>query len=134
MRKGGWRERLRTVSEVWRQAEYRGTEFDATAVAYDRHRPRYPSALFADLALNYGVGTGDSKDAVETDSRFMTLGQRRYRFDRKLDAHTFVQLTKTYGGRLDGDLLAEIEALINTEFGGTVTKVEEAAVYSYRRL
>jgi SAM-dependent methyltransferase len=249
------------VSEVWRGAEYRSAEFNATALRYDRHRPRYPQALFDDLvrvyrlepgdrAVEIGAGTGiatlpliecgfevsaiepapamaalleakagrraqvvvgrfeeatvetpvdlvaafnswhwidpargvehlvevlapdgvvalvwtevtswgeepfesrladlmggpwvaqaaeivNSKDAIETDGRFTKLAHRRYRFDRRLDAHTFVEVTKTYGGRWADELLAEIEALINNEFGGAITKEEEAAVYAYRRL
>ena len=249
------------MSEVWRGAEQRSAEFDAAALAYDRYRPRYPSALFVDLMAVYGLepddrvveigaGTGiattplvecgfrvtaiepavamaalleakvgprvqvivgrfeeaavegsvdliaafnswhwvdpvrgverlvevlrpggvvalvwtevvswgedpfadrladlsgrpwigqmaeivNSKDAVATDGRFTTLGQRRYQFDRKLDAQTLVEVTRSYGAHLTDDLLADIEGLINNEFGGNVTKVEEAAVYAYRRL
>lgn len=76
----------------------------------------------------------DSKDAIEGDGRFTELTQRRYRFDRHLDAHSFVEVARTYGGHLTEDLLVEIEGLINNEFDGKVTKVEEAAVYAYRRL
>ena len=75
-----------------------------------------------------------SKDVVATDGRFSTLGERRYRFDRKLGAHSFVEATRTYGAHPTDDVLVEVEALINSEFGGEVTKVEEAAVYIYRRL
>ena len=53
------------VSEVWRGAEHRIAEFDAAAVAYDRYRPRYPSALFADLMAVYGL---------EPDERVMEIG------------------------------------------------------------
>lgn len=75
-----------------------------------------------------------SKDCIEPDERFMKLAPRRYRFERRLDADTFVEVTRTYGNHLGENVLADIAALINNEFGGTVTKVEEAAVYAYRRV
>ena len=74
-----------------------------------------------------------SKDVVENDSRFAPLGERQYRFQRALDAHAFVEVTKTYGGHLSDHVLREVEDLINNEFDGTVTKVEEASVYTYQR-
>ncbi len=76
----------------------------------------------------------DSKDVVATDERFTPIGQRRYRFERPLDARSFVEVTRTYGGHLSEPLLLEVEALIHDEFGGTVTKVEEAALHAYRLL
>ena len=45
-----------------------------------------------------------------------------------------MEVTRTYGAHPTDDVLVEVEALINNEFGGEVTKVEEAAVYIYRRL
>jgi SAM-dependent methyltransferase len=74
----------------------------------------------------------DTKHAVESDVRFTKLAERRYRSERRLDAGTFAEVTRTYG-RPPENLLVEIEALINAEFGGAVTKVEEAVVYAYQR-
>jgi SAM-dependent methyltransferase len=76
----------------------------------------------------------NTKDVVATDGRFTTLDPRRYRFQRELDAHAFVEVTRTYGGHLSDDLVVEIEAVINNDFEGKVTKVEEAVVHAYRRL
>jgi hypothetical protein len=53
--------------------------------------------------------------------------------DRKSYAHTFVEVTRSCGDRPNDALLVEIETLINNEFGGIATNVEEAAVYVYRR-
>lgn len=247
------------MSEVWRGAGRRTSEFDAVALAYDRYRPRYPAALFDDLStvcglepgdrvIEIGAGTGiatlpliecgfqvtaiepasamaavlnakvgdravvvvgrfedteveervdllaafnswhwvnptrgverslqllgpegvvavvwteviswgeepfaerlaqlsgspwglssdiaGSRYAIEADARFIPLGQRKYRFDRRLDARTFVEVTRTYGAHLRDDLLSRIEAVITNEFGGHVTKVEEAVLYAYGR-
>ena len=41
--------RLRAVTELWRLAEDRVSEFDAIAVDYKRYRPRYPERLFDDI-------------------------------------------------------------------------------------
>jgi SAM-dependent methyltransferase len=74
-----------------------------------------------------------SKEAISDDDRFTELTPRRYRFERPLDALSFVGVTKTYGVHPPPDVLTKIEALINDEFGGTVAKVEEATVHTYRR-
>jgi SAM-dependent methyltransferase len=74
-----------------------------------------------------------SRDAISDDDRFTELTPRKYRFERPLDALSFVGVTKTYGRHPPPDLLTRIEALINDEFGGMVTKVEEATVHTYRR-
>jgi SAM-dependent methyltransferase len=61
--------RLRAVTELWRLAEDRVSEFDAIAVDYKRYRPRYPERLFDDIvetgelsqgarAVEIGAGTG----------------------------------------------------------------------------
>ncbi len=57
------------VTDLWRLAEDRVSEFDAIAVNYDRYRPRYPEPLFDDIvemgelsqgaqAVEIGAGTG----------------------------------------------------------------------------
>jgi SAM-dependent methyltransferase len=252
---------MRRVGDVWKRGDERIAEFDATALAYDRHRPRYPAALFdglvavdglkaGDRVVEIGAGTGlatsdlidrgfrvtavepsssmaallaakvgkraevtvgrfedvaiegpvssvvafnswhwvkpetglerlvdllepgglvcfvwteviswgeepfaqrlvevsgqpwhrrvreivRSKDAVELDSRFTAVSPRSYRFERVLDAHGFVEVTKTYGGHFSDQAVTGVETLINDEFDGAVTKVEEATAYTYRRL
>jgi SAM-dependent methyltransferase len=44
--------------EEWRRLERRRSTFDQAAELYDRARPRYPSALFDDLAELAGIGPG----------------------------------------------------------------------------
>lgn len=65
------RERCNTVSmsDVWKLASRRSKQFGASAVAYDRFRPRYPAELIDDIielgdvqrgarAIEIGAGTG----------------------------------------------------------------------------
>jgi SAM-dependent methyltransferase len=253
--------KLRRVGDLWRASDQRIAKFDTAALAYDRHRPHYPAAIFDDFivvdglapgdrVVEIGAGTGiatlpladrglrvtgiepasamaallkakvgggvevierrfedtalqgpvrliaafnswhwvdptlgverlvdlldsggvvalvwteviswgqdpfadrlaalsgrpwvgrfpkivNSKEAVAADKRFTALDQRRYRFERTLDAQSFVEVTKTYGDHLTEELLAQVAALINNEFDGLVTKVEEAAVHAYKRI
>ena len=86
------------MSEIWRLAARRSKEFDATAVAYDEYRPRYPEELFDDIielgelrpgarALEIGAGTGIATAslvshglqvvAIEPSSSMMELGQEK---------------------------------------------------------
>ena len=249
------RARLREVTELWRRADDRVSEFDAIAVDYDRYRPSYPEQLFDDIvemghltegarALEIGAGTGiataplvergltvvalepapgmaavaraklGSKAAVEVsrfedwmstepvqliaafnawhwvqpdvgidlaaqmlpsggslaiiwtdiiswgdepfearladafgapwpktvdlvaaslravqvDGRFEAFERREYRFERSLDAATFVAVTRTYGGPHHLDRDAIIKTIINEDLGGTVTKIENAVL------
>ena len=57
-----------------------------------------------------------------------------YPFERTLDASTFVAVTKTYGGNYASEQLQAIEQIINEDFGGFVTKAEDAALYLSMRL
>jgi SAM-dependent methyltransferase len=63
------------VSDVWKLAARRSKEFDESAVAYDRFRPRYPDAVFDDImdlgdlrsgarAVEIGAGTGIGTEAL----------------------------------------------------------------------
>jgi len=76
----------------------------------------------------------NSKDAVAGDDRVASLGPRRHRFERTLTAQTFLDVTRTYGGHPNDELLVQIEAVIDNEFNGAVTKVEEAVLHAYKRL
>ncbi len=74
-----------------------------------------------------------SMQPVRDDDRFDEFHVRHHPFTRKLDAQTFVAVTKTYGGnRTDQQYLA-IERVINTECQGEVEKVEDAVLYIARR-
>lgn len=46
------------MPELWRIARERAGEFDAGALDYHRYRPRYPEALFDDLAGQAGLSAG----------------------------------------------------------------------------
>jgi SAM-dependent methyltransferase len=246
------------VTEIWRIAAQRTSEFDAAAVAYDTYRPRYPDGVFDDIvglgglsagatAVEIGAGTGiatvplvhrgvqvipvepspamaalgraklgagtswvvgrfedwspepvdlvtsfnawhwvepttgvdrvaaalrpggalalvwtdveswggdaferglaeafgapwpktldhvaGSRRPIEADERFDGFIERRHRFERTLDADTFVEVTRTYGAKLGEDGFETIRRLIDG-LGGSVTKVEEAVLYLAHR-
>jgi SAM-dependent methyltransferase len=248
------------VSDLWRVAGERSSEFDASALEYDRYRPRYPDGVFDDIvelgrlsvgarAVEVGAGTGiatgplvdrglqvtaiepssamaavaaqklghrasivvgrfedwspegpvqlvaafnawhwiepeigvaraahllapggslalawtevvsfgqepfgdrlveafgtpwskgvdhilGSLEPVNEDGRFDDFRVRRHRFERRLDAATFVAVTRTYGGAHDDDRDEMLRRMIDDDFGGTVTKVEDAVLYLARR-
>ncbi|HWF22095.1 MAG TPA: class I SAM-dependent methyltransferase [Acidimicrobiales bacterium] len=74
-----------------------------------------------------------SLQPIRSDRRFSDFTVRRHRFERRLDAESFVAVTRTYGGHhtVERDWL--IRQLIEVEFGGAVTKVEDAVLYLARR-
>lgn len=37
------------MSDMWKMAARRSSEFDSSAVAYDRYRPQYPNGIFEDI-------------------------------------------------------------------------------------
>jgi SAM-dependent methyltransferase len=246
------------VTDLWRLAPQRVAEFDAAAAAYDTYRPRYPAAVFEDLAeqagagahlVEVGAGTGIATEAlvecgfrvvaidpapamvavakaklgaaadlwtgrfedwepqstvdviaafnswhwveprigvpkaaevlrsgglfaltwtdvvqygqapfeqrlleelgwrptnifdrvtsclggIDQDDRFNGPVVRRHRFQRRIDAKTYIEVSRTYGASLGTEFDATIENLINQEFGGHVDKVEDAVLYLYRR-
>jgi SAM-dependent methyltransferase len=91
-------------------------------------------AFEASLAEAFGApwpkslpGVLESRRSIEGDPRFGPFTERRHRFERTLDAEGFVAVTNTYGGAdPERDLLL---ARLVEGAGGTVTKVEEAALY-----
>jgi SAM-dependent methyltransferase len=70
---------------------------------------------------------------VREDGRFDEFQVRHHPFTRLLDAETFVAVTKTYGGHRTDEQYRAIERAINSEFGGSVTKTEDAVLYMARR-
>lgn len=57
----------------------------------------------------------------------------RFRFERALDADTFVALARTYPGPHSDAHDKKIRSLINDDFGGTVIKVEDAVLHLFTR-
>lgn len=72
-------------------------------------------------------------DPIRSDRRFHDFTVRHHRIERTLDAETFVAVTRTYGGDHTVERNRLIRQLIEIEFGGAVTKVEDAVLYLARR-
>ena len=75
-----------------------------------------------------------SMGPVREDARFGDFRTRHHVFERTLDAKTFVAVTRTYGGDRSDAQYAEIERIINEEFGGEITKVEDAVLHLSTRV
>jgi SAM-dependent methyltransferase len=71
---------------------------------------------------------------IRQDGRFDEFRVRHHPSERTLDASTFVAVTKTYGSDYTDEEYQSIERTINSEFGGAITKVEDAAIYLATRL
>jgi SAM-dependent methyltransferase len=74
-----------------------------------------------------------SKAALLRDGRFGPFLERRYRFERRLDAETYLAVMRTYGGEPTAEREEVVEEIINGSCGGIVTKTEDAVVYLSRR-
>ena len=74
-----------------------------------------------------------SMQLIRDDPRFDEFRLRHHRFERRLDAAAFVAVTKTYGGHRTAEQYLAIERVID-DLGGSINKVEDAAVYTSRRL
>jgi SAM-dependent methyltransferase len=70
---------------------------------------------------------------VAQDQRFDDFQVRRHRFERTLDASTFLAVSRTYGANDGPEHDRIIRRIIDDELGGTVTKVEDAVLYLARR-
>lgn len=70
-----------------------------------------------------------SMQPIRQDARFSEFQDHHHPFARTLDASTFTAVTKTYGGKYTSEQFQAIEQIINEEFDGSVTKVEDAALY-----
>jgi SAM-dependent methyltransferase len=75
----------------------------------------------------------NSLQPIRSDQRFADFRVRHHRFERTLDAESFVAVTRTYGGSHTVERDQSIRQLIEVEFGGAVTKVEDAVLYLARR-
>jgi SAM-dependent methyltransferase len=75
----------------------------------------------------------DSLRPLRRDPRFEDTLVLHHVFERTLDASTFVAVTKTYGGQRTDTQYDAIRRVINDEFGGSISKVEDAALYISRR-
>ena len=73
-----------------------------------------------------------SMQSNRKDQRFGDFQVFHHPFERTLDAQTFVSVTKTYGGNRTSEQYQAIERIINREFDGTITKVEDAVLYLAR--
>ena len=71
---------------------------------------------------------------IRQDARFGEFQDHHHPFERTLDASTFIAVTKTYGGNYTAEQFQTIERIINEDFGGVVTKAEDAAIYLSIRL
>ncbi len=74
-----------------------------------------------------------SLQPVRDDPRFGDVQDLHHVFERALDGSTFVNVTRTYGGDRSEAQYREIERVVRDEFGGSVTKVEDAVLYLARR-
>jgi SAM-dependent methyltransferase len=70
-----------------------------------------------------------SLQPVVDDQRFGDLRTFHHPFARTLDASTYVAVTRTYGGQRSEEQYDALARAIVDEFGGSVTKVEDAVVY-----
>ena len=75
-----------------------------------------------------------SMQPIRQDARFGEFQDHHHPFERTLDAATFVAVTKTYGVNYTTEQFRAIERIINEDFGGVITKVEDAALYLSMRL
>ncbi len=71
--------------------------------------------------------------SVARDQRFDDFQVRRHRFERTLDASSFLAVSRTYGTSFGADHDRIVQRIIDDELGGTVTKIEEAVLYLARR-
>jgi SAM-dependent methyltransferase len=74
-----------------------------------------------------------SMKPIRDDARFEQPLVLHHVFERTLDAADFVAVTKTYGGRRTDEQYEAIARIVNDEFDGSITKVEDAALYLSRR-
>jgi SAM-dependent methyltransferase len=69
---------------------------------------------------------------VRRDPRFGPFDVSHHPFARSLDGGTYVAVTRTYGGGRTEGQLRDLRRVIDDEFGGSVTKREDAVLYLAR--
>ena len=74
-----------------------------------------------------------SLQPVRANEHFDDLSVHHHQFERRLDAASFIAVTRTYGGRHTIERDEIVRQLIDEEFEGAVTKVEDAVLYLARR-
>jgi SAM-dependent methyltransferase len=67
------------------------------------------------------------------DDRFGEIHTFHQIFARSLDAATFVEVSRTYGGQRSDEQYEALREVISDEFGGEVTKTEDAVVHLAQR-
>jgi SAM-dependent methyltransferase len=75
----------------------------------------------------------DSLEPVRASPYFDDFTVCHHRLERRLDAESFIAVTRTYGGHHSSERDEVVRQLIEDEFGGEVTKVEDAVLYLARR-
>jgi len=70
---------------------------------------------------------------MSADPRFGDFVVRHHRFERRLDTASFIALTRTYPGHHSAERDAQFRQIIDGEFGGAVTRVEDAVLHLTRR-
>jgi SAM-dependent methyltransferase len=70
-----------------------------------------------------------SLQPVSANAFFDDFKVCHHRFERRLDADSFIAVTRTYGGHHTTERDQLIRQLIEDEFDGEVTKVEDAVLY-----
>lgn len=109
------------VALVWMQVIQFGQEpFDTVSGFGDRIQPI--EALEPHLR------------AFENHGAFTEREVMRFPFARDLNADDFIALTRTYPGALDEVHEAEIRSLINNDFEGAITKIEDAVLHLFHRV
>jgi SAM-dependent methyltransferase len=70
---------------------------------------------------------------IHGDPRFVEGRVLHHVFERTLDASAFIEVTRTYGGQRTDEQYEAMARAITEDFGGSVTKVEDAALNTWRR-
>jgi SAM-dependent methyltransferase len=114
-----------TIALAWTEVVSWGSDRFAQLLVETTGGP-WPTGPLAECAA--------SIEPLRMDARFGPVEVHRHRFERVLDAATFVAATRTYGGSYDDGTCRAIVRAIDEQFGGSVTKVEEIVLYLARRL